>query len=97
MKPVVLLAPAEEELGEAARYYESHAPGLGSDFLSEIRHATDRIAANPEAGTSLSAHLRRRLVRRFPYGILYRIDPQEIIVLAVMHLHRQPGYWQERI
>jgi len=97
VKPVVFLAPAEDELVEAAHYYDSQAPGLGSDFLVEIQRTLGGIEANPEAGTALRGHLRRRLVRRFPYGILYRIDPMEIIVLAVMHLRRQPGYWVDRL
>ena len=45
----------------------------------------------------IEAELRRRLVRRFPFGILYRIEPEEIVIVAVAHLRRKPGYWRERI
>jgi plasmid stabilization system protein ParE len=97
MRRPVFLAPAEEEMLEAARYYERQAPGLGEDFLAEVRRAVDRIAENPQAGSIVRGEMRRRLVQRFPFGILYRVDPQEIVIIAVMHLRRRPGYWADRV
>ncbi len=96
MKPIIFLPEAEEEMVEAARFYETQTSGLGADFLLEIRRVTEGISKNPRAGRILRGKVRRRLVRRFPYGLLYRIDPDEIVVMAVMHLRRSPGYWRGR-
>ena len=97
MRRVVFLDPAEEEMLEAAAYYEMQAPGLGGDFLAEVQYAVQRIAEYPESGRLIKGTIRRRLLRRFPHGILYRIDPDEIVIVAVMHLRRRPDYWKDRI
>lgn len=97
MKPVVFLPEAEQEMLEAAGYYESQATGLGTDFLSEAERAVNSIAELPLTWPVIEGELRRRLVRRFPFGILYRIEPEEIVIVAVAHLRRRPGYWRERI
>jgi len=96
MKLIIFLPEAEEEMLEAARFYEAQTSGLGADFLLEIRRATEGISKNPRAGRVLRGKVRRRLVRRFPYGLLYYVDPNEIVVVAVMHLRRRPGYWRGR-
>jgi plasmid stabilization system protein ParE len=88
---------AEEELSEAIRYYEDVEPGLGQDFAVEIYSAVQRAIANPRAWTVLDGEVRRSLVRRFPYGVLYAEDDGGILVVAVMHLHREPGYWKGRV
>lgn len=97
MKSVVFLPQAEQEMVEAAKYYESQAAGLGANYLSETERAVAAIAESPETWPIIEGKLRRRLVRRFPFGILYCIDPNEIVVVAVAHLHRKPGYWRGRI
>lgn len=97
MTSIVFLTPAEEEMLEASAYYEGQARGLGRDFLAEVRRAVDSIVENPRLGRIVRLPIRRRLMRRFPFGILYRIDPQEIVIIAVMHLRRRPGYWAERL
>ena len=61
---------AEQELVEAAQFYETRAAGLGSDFIREVEHTLAQIAANPEAGSVLTGTIRRHLVRRFPFAIL---------------------------
>lgn len=97
MKPIGFLQEAEQEMIEAARYYESQASGLGVDYLTEIERAVAAIAESPTMWPIIEGELRRRLVRRFPFGILYRIEPKEIIIVAVAHLRRRPGYWRGRI
>ena len=96
MKHAVILQPAEEELVEAARFYEERSSGLGSDFLAEIEQSIRRVLENPEAVARLRGGFRRRLLRRFPYGLLYRVDAEEIVIVAVMHLRRRPDYWRKR-
>ncbi|TKJ37985.1 plasmid stabilization protein [candidate division LCP-89 bacterium B3_LCP] len=96
MKKIVFLAPAEEELFDAASYYNAQADGLGDDFIAKVESVVHRIAENPRSGKIVRGEIRRYLIRRFPFGILYRIDPEEIVIIAVMHLRRRPGYWKRR-
>ncbi|MBL1262403.1 type II toxin-antitoxin system RelE/ParE family toxin [Methylomicrobium sp. RS1] len=88
---------AELEFNEAIDYYENAETGLGLDFSIEIANAIERIAAFPKAWPLLEDGIRRSLVRRFPYGVLYHESQRTIYVVAVMHLHRNPDYWQHRI
>lgn len=90
------LAEADAELAEAVGYYASRRKGLGRAFLAEVRRAIDLIGASPEIGTPLEAGIRRRVVRRYPYSLLYSIDNGGIVILAVMHHKRRPGYWRGR-
>jgi toxin ParE1/3/4 len=87
---------AEQELNEAAQYYDAEDPGLGSSFLQEIDRCLQSIEAHPEAGAILGGFVRRRLLRRFPYALLYKIKPSGIRILAVMNLKRRPAYWVAR-
>jgi plasmid stabilization system protein ParE len=97
MKPVRFIRPAELELLEAARYYELQSPGLGQTFLDKIDSAVAAVSAHPKSWPVVRGKIRRRLVHRFPYGLLYREDAKEIVVLATMHLHRHPDYWLDRL
>ena len=96
MKPVRFLHPAEVEMLDAAKYYELQATGLGDDFLDKIDAAVQDISANADRWPIVRANVRRRLVHRFPYALLYRVDPNEIVIQATMHLHRRPDYWIDR-
>lgn len=87
---------AERELNEAARYYDLEEPGLGSSFLQEVDRCLQSIETHPEAGAILRGLVRRRLLRRFPYALLYKIKPSGIRILAVMNLNRRPTYWVGR-
>lgn len=84
---------ADRELNEAAQYYELESPGLGSSFLEEVGRCLQSIQDQPEAGMILRGSVRRRLLRRFPYALLYKIKPSGIRILAVMNLRRRPTYW----
>jgi plasmid stabilization system protein ParE len=92
-----LLLPAEQEMYDAARFYELHASGLGDEFLSCVEQAFRRILETPERWPIARANTRRHIIYRFPYSVLYRIDPAEIVILAVMHQKRHPSYWLSRI
>lgn len=96
MKPLRFHEEAEAELTEAARYYESQSLGLGTAFLLAVEVSTARIQANPQASPLVSREVHRKLLERFPYGVLYVIEPDRIRVLAVAHLKRRPGYWRRR-
>jgi hypothetical protein len=96
MKSIRFLRPAEMEMLDAAQYYEMQASGLGSAFLDQIDKAIQDIREHPERWPILKNNIRRRLIPRFPYALLYRVDPDEIIIQATMHLHRRTDYWAGR-
>ena len=87
---------AEHELNEAAQYYDLEEPGLGAAFLGEVDRCLQSIQAQPEARVVLLSEVRRRLLRRFPYALVYKIKPNGIRILAVMNLRRRPTYWLGR-
>jgi len=91
------LSPAQRELAEATAYYEQASPGLGLEFLEEIERTIQRILNQPEAWTKVSTNHRRCRTRRFPFGLIYFIEPDAVVIAAVMHLHRHPDYWKSRI
>lgn len=84
---------AERELNDAAQYYEHEQPGLGAAFIADVRRCTDAIVEHPEAGPIILGRIRRRLCRRFRYGVLYTVQTDSVRVLAVMNLRRRPTYW----
>jgi len=88
---------AESEFVHAIEYYEECEEGLGYDFAVEVYIAVQRILANPKAWQFIEEGIRRSLVNRFPYGVLYAEDNNEIHIVAVMNLHKEPGYWKHRI
>ena len=87
---------AEQEFNAAIDYYESIHPGLGYDFAFEVQSAIQRAIDFPKAWPVLDGDVRRSLVKRFPYGVLYSEENNGIFILAVMNLHREPGYWETR-
>ncbi|HTW90640.1 MAG TPA: type II toxin-antitoxin system RelE/ParE family toxin [bacterium] len=96
MSPVEFHPAAREELVQAAQYYQAHNPGLGRRFALAVRDAVHRIQEFPLLYPVLEGDIRRCRVLRFPYGVAYRAKQERIEVLAVMHLHRRPGYWKSR-
>lgn len=87
---------AEEELYQAIDYYERCEQGLGYDFAVELFACIQNIVGHPAAWPALGKDVRRCLVHRFPYGVLYCVESGEVFILAVMPLRRHPGYWKER-
>lgn len=93
---VRFLSLAEREVEDAFAWYEEQSVGLGREFLDELDRAVRRIATFPLAATVIELGLRRCLLSRFPYGLIYGVDEDTIVVLAVAHLHREPRYWINR-
>jgi hypothetical protein len=85
------------EMRESARYYEERSHGLGKDFLAAVRETTRQIKRFPKAGPVVKGNIRRRLVLGFPFAVLYEIQERKIYIAAVMHLHRRPQYWKDRV
>lgn len=87
---------AEKEFLEAIEYYEERELGLGYDFSIEVFSTIQNIVTYPTAWPVIEEDFRRCLVNRFPYGVIYSIEGNEIFILAVMHLRRHPNYWKSR-
>ncbi len=88
---------ARGEFNEAAIYYSDKSPSLASAFLTEIENAIEKIVENPELYREIDEDIRRCLTRRFPYAVLYTIENNYILILAVMHCSREPWYWRHRL
>jgi plasmid stabilization system protein ParE len=96
MKSIRFHPEAKAEMMEAAAYYEAQQPQLGRRFLVSVHDALNRLQVNPLLYPVVEGDVRRCLIRTFPFGVLFRIKPSEYVVMAVMHLSRDPGYWRER-
>src|SRR5580704_1653336 len=97
MSVVGFSSEARSEFLESARYYQSQQPELGSRFVEAVQEAVRRIETHPLLYRIVEGNIRQCRVPRFPYGIIYRVKPDRIEIVAVMHLHRQPGYWKDRM
>lgn len=91
------LSAAEAELFEAAAYYEMQAQNLGENFLVIIEAAVEEIVESPKTWPEIENGIHRCLIRRFPYSILYGIDDDEVVIVAIMHHKQKPRYWAERL
>ncbi len=96
MKPIRFHPEAETEMIDAAAWYEKQRPYLGKRFLSAVQDSLNRIKINPMLFTVVESDVRRCLTKTFPFGVLYRTKFDMITIMAVMHLHRDPGYWKSR-
>lgn len=94
---VRFLSCAEVELDKAIVYYEAKEAGLGLRFLSEVRDSVERIVLYPEAWHRLSCNTHRCRTKVFPFGIIYQIKKNELLIVAIAALHREPEYWKDRI
>lgn len=92
-----ILAPAARELFDAATYYNEREDGLGAAFLDEYERGVGLVTDFPEAWGALDETYRRFLLRRFPFGIIYRRDDEGIVIVSVMHLSRRPDSWRENL
>mgnify|MGYP003382664136 CR=1 FL=1 len=93
---VVVLPEAKQELREAQAWYESKAVGLGFEFARTADAAVASALRNPYGHLRIEEEFRRVLFRRFPYTLIYLPSPDELLVVAFFHQHREPGAWLER-
>ena len=96
-----ILRAAASDMVEAAAWYDERVSGLGERFLSEVQSAFARIDEKPLVGPPwthrrLPAGVRRMFLRSFPYSAVYVLEPR-LVVIAVAHLRRRPGYWSKRL
>jgi plasmid stabilization system protein ParE len=85
------------EYGEAVEFYAQRRVELAQAFINAVEDAIFRIVESPSRWAVIDEDIRRCLTRKFPYGILYTIEDDYILIVAVMHCSREPGYWKKRI
>lgn len=90
------LPAAREDLNKAAAFYEASVPGLGDAFLDDVERALQSIRENPRIGAPVGRAFRRTVLRRFPFTIVYAERETEIVIVAIAHDRRRPGYWRGR-
>jgi len=96
-RSVVIMPAARLDMMDAHAWYERQAPGLGAQFLGELDVQIARIAATPEHFPEVLADVRRARLRRFPYGLFFRDEPEGLFVIACFHSSRDPMVWQSRV
>ena len=97
MKPRSLHREAEEEYAEAARHYAAISPALGIRFYQEIEGLISEVCARPTLYRRHVGEIRRHFSTVFPYGVLYYDRPEQVRILAVIPLRRDPAYWRHRV
>ena len=97
MKAILFHPEAENEMIDSAIFYENRSNGLGHKFLDEIALSLDLISSSPNTWPLFFDGIRRFLLQRFPFCLLYEIHDDYIYNIAVMHLHRKPFYWKSRL
>ena len=81
------------ELDDAAEYYNQESPGLGDKFKNEIKKSLERISNYPTSWSVERGDIRKYLVHKFPYKIMYSIEEDHLFIIAIAHQHRKPDYW----
>jgi toxin ParE1/3/4 len=94
--PLIIRPEAEADLAEAKDWYEHQRAGLGLEFILSLEECLERIRRSPYAHAEMYKGVRRTSIRRFPYGVYYRVEADAVVVLAVQHSRRDPRRWQER-
>jgi len=95
--PIVFRVEAQTEFDEAFDWYEQQQAELGVDFLMCVAEVLEHIESMPEAYEVVFEGIRRAVVRKFPFLILYKVEPNYVVVLAVFHSKRDPQMWQDRV
>jgi plasmid stabilization system protein ParE len=98
-KRLIIRPEAEADIANAAIWYENREQGLGDQVIEEVRAAIDRAIAAPESYARFreTPQVHRILSRRFPYRIFYVVEPDALIVFAVLHGARHERHWLRRI
>lgn len=90
------LAPAQAELRDAYRYYRERSPRVASAFRAEIEAVIELLLAFPQSAPPIHGDIRGKSLERFPYKLIYRLDDDGVVIVAVAHHRQRPNYWMER-
>jgi plasmid stabilization system protein ParE len=93
----LILPSAKDEFFAAITYYNQARAGLGLRFVDAVEAAVSRALSLPDAGGPTIKSARRIPVKNFPYWLIYRPEPDGILIVAVAHQSRKPGYWSRRV
>ncbi len=93
---LVFRAAAAADVEEAYRWYEAQRAGLGDEFLAGVKTSLEAVLSHPEAAPAVHRDIRRLLLKRFPYGIYYRLVDGMAVVVACFHAKRNPRVWRSR-
>ena len=96
MKPARFLLEAQDEFLAQISYYEEQQKGLGDRFRESVEAATALASTHPKLGSPWKLRTRRVFPKGFSFSVVYRIEPEELIVFAVAHFKRRPTYWRSR-
>lgn len=94
--PIRIRDEAQQDIKNAAHWYENQLSCLGQHFLDEVLNGLERITKHPYLYPQVLGEIRRILIRRFPFGIFYRVESTQIVIIAVMHSSRRPQLWSNR-
>ena len=94
---VVLLPETNADIAEAFQYYEDQAEGLGAEFLAAVESCLNSLDQFPARNALQYKQVRRALLRRFPYGVFYRVERETVTVIACVHTSRNPRHWKKRV
>jgi plasmid stabilization system protein ParE len=94
--PIVFRPIAREEFDEATDWYDQRRAGLGAEFVENVNQTLHRITTTPLIHAVHHENVRRAPVAKFPYSILYRPEPDQILVIGVIHHRRNPANWERR-
>ena len=87
---------ARKEYEDAFEYYEAQEAGLGAKLRGAVWSAISILERFPEIGEEVRPGIRKIMLRRFPYKLIYAITRGDLYIIAVAHGHREPDYWSER-
>jgi plasmid stabilization system protein ParE len=96
LRPILFRVAAARDVEDAFLWYERQRAGLGEEFLAAVEDAVRLIESNPEAFPVVHRDARRALLRRFPYGLFYRVTSEDIIIVGCFHVKRNPTAWRSR-
>jgi plasmid stabilization system protein ParE len=97
MKRIRIHSQAQKEINEAFEWYFKRSPKAAEAFLSEIGASVAQIASHPQFYPVYTRNTRRRILEKFPYSVIFQEKDEVILVVAVAHAERRPGYWRGRI
>ena len=88
---------AAAEFAAASAYYEEEVPGLGDAFITELERVAELIKQHPFIGSPIDEIFRRVVLVRFPFSAIYCLEEEKLLIVAVAHQRRKPGYWRGRV
>ena len=98
MTPTIIFTPAaREEMVDALKWYESQLAGLGIRFLRSVEASLIRVAANPAQFPAVFEDIHRARLKKFPYALFFRAEPESVVVIACFHASRDPRQWRRRV